>query len=45
VLKMAMASVHGVGPAEGMGVGGVVVGVMAGSAGSVVVEMFSESGA
>jgi hypothetical protein len=43
---MAMASVHGVGPAEGMGVGGVVVGVMAGSAGSVVVvEMFSESGA
>jgi hypothetical protein len=35
---MAMASVHGVRPAEGMGGGGVVVGVMAGSAGSVVVE-------
>lgn len=28
---MAMASVHGVGPAEGIGVGGVVVGGITGS--------------
>ena len=42
---MAMASVHGVGPAEGMGVGGVVVGGAIVGAGGMVQSTTGEAAA